>query len=763
MRSKPTAFTFLTVLPALAFVFGLAGSQAETEQPSKTPRSPLWVSDSANVPIRPTLDYVPGEVLVKFNPLMSPFAMENAATQIGANEIRTFANIGVHQMTIPDGMTVEQAVRYYQNNPDVEFAEPNYYRHKVVTPNDPSFGNLWGLHNTGQTVNGTAGTSDADIDAPDAWDITTGASSVVISVIDSGVAWTHPDFAGNIWINTGETAGDGIDNDGNGFVDDVRGWDFVTSDNDPMDVDGHGTHVAGTIGASGNNGAGITGVMWTAQIMPLRFLDAAGIGSLANEIAAINYAVAKGAKIINASFGSNNCSVSERAAIAAANTAGVLFVAAAGNDGTDNDMTPQFPSGYSVTSACGAALANVLSVAATGQGDALASFSNFGATSVQVAAPGVNTFSNRPSPSLTPVYSENFDASAMLPSGWTTGGTHDSWGVTTMFSASPTRSLADSPAGNYLNNTNSFARSPSFSTANQGGCRVTVKARYDLEPNFDFLFGDRSTDGVTFTTFISVTGTSGGSFVTSAPADLPDGKATGFIRAMLTSDGSNVDDGAYLDDLSVQCAGTPSASDQQFLSGTSMATPHVSGIAGLLLAKDSTLSVAQLKTAILNNVDVKAGLSGKVSTGGRVNAHAALLSLEPPPPAGGGGGGGGGCFIATAAFGSPLAAEVQILREFRDKELLTHEPGRLVVAVYYRLSPPLARLIAAHDGLRAAIRAMLRPVIWWADLALDSPVLAWSVFILGTGSFMLVVITPFMLSRSRRSGAKQPLNPGREV
>jgi len=752
MRSKPTAFTFLTVLPALAFVFGLTGSQAETDQPSKTPRSPLWVSDSAIVPIRPTLDYVPGEVLVKFNPLKSPFTMENAATQIGANEIRTFANIGVHQMTIPDGMTVEQAVRYYQNNPDVEFAEPNYYRHKLVTPNDPSFGSLWGLHNTGQTVNGTAGTSDADIDAPDAWDITTGASSVVISVIDSGVAWTHPDFAGNIWTNTGETTGDGVDNDGNGFVDDVRGWDFVTSDNDPMDVDGHGTHVAGTIAASGNNGAGITGVMWTAQIMPLRFLDAAGIGTLANEIAAINYAVAKGAKIINASFGANTCAVSERAAIALANTAGVLFVAAAGNDGTNNDVTPHFPSSYSVASACGAALANVISVAATGQNDALASFSNFGAASVQVAAPGVNTFSNKPSSTLTTVYSENFDASAMLPSGWTTGGTHDSWGVTTMFAASPTRSLADSPAGNYLNNTNSFALSASFSTLNQGGCRVTVEARYDLETNFDFLFGDRSTDGVNFTNFIEVTGSTGGSFVTSAPADLPDGRATGFIRARLTSDGSNVDDGAYLDDLSVQCAGTPSASDQQFLQGTSMATPHVSGIAGLLLAKDSTLSVAQLKTAILNNVDAKAGLSGKVSTGGRVNAHAALLSLEPPPPASGGGGGGGGCFIATAAFGSPLAAEVQILREFRDEDLLTHAPGRWLVAAYYWTSPPLARLIASNEMLRSASRITLRPVIWWAGLALESPVLAWSLLILGAGGLVVVLITPLMLFQARRPG-----------
>ena len=279
-----------------------------------------------------------------------------------------------------------------------------------------------------------------------------------------------------------------------------------------------------------------------------------------------------------------------------------------------------------------------------------------------------------------------------------------------------------------------------------------MKARYDLETNFDFLFGDRSTDGVNFTNFIEVTGSTGGSFVTSAPADLPDGRATGFIRARLTSDGSNVDDGAYLDDLSVQCAGTPSASDQQFLQGTSMATPHVSGIAGLLLAKDSTLSVAQLKTAILNNVDAKAGLSGKVSTGGRVNAHAALLSLEPPPPASGGGGGGGGCFIATAAFGSPLAAEVQILREFRDEDLLTHAPGRWLVAAYYWTSPPLARLIASNEVLRSASRITLRPVIWWAGLALESPVLAWSLLILGAGGLVVVLITPLMLFQARRPG-----------
>ena len=232
-------------------------------------------------------------------------------------------------------------------------------------------------------MNGTSGTEDADIDAPEAWDITTGSSNVVVAVIDSGVDYNHPDLSDNIWVNTDESIGDangdgfpgikGIDDDGdglidedsqdrqpgdpeytndlkddddeNGYIDDIRGWDFVDKDNDPTDSPGHGTHVAGTIAAVGNNDEGVTGVCWTAKIMPLRFLDATGYGTVLDEVEAIDYAIQNGAHIINASFGSGSPSfILEYPAISSARDAGILFVAAAGNSGTDNDVSPHYPS-----------------------------------------------------------------------------------------------------------------------------------------------------------------------------------------------------------------------------------------------------------------------------------------------------------------------------------------------------------------------------------------------------------------------------------
>src|SRR5262249_48878129 len=150
-----------------------------------------------------------------------------------------------------------------------------------------SFSSLWGLHNTGQT----GGTPDADIDAPEAWDVTTGSSSVVVAVIDTGVDYTHPDLAANIWTNAGEVPGNGVDDDHNGYVDDVHGYDFVNNDGDPMDDHFHGTHVAGTIGAVGNNGTGVAGINWNVKIMALKFLDGNGGGYASDAIRAVNYAV----------------------------------------------------------------------------------------------------------------------------------------------------------------------------------------------------------------------------------------------------------------------------------------------------------------------------------------------------------------------------------------------------------------------------------------------------------------------------------------
>ena len=253
-------------------------------------------------------------------------------------------------------------------------------------PNDVQFGDMWPLDNTGQT----GGAADADIDAPAAWEVTHGSSSMVVAVIDTGVDYAHPDLAGNMWVNVDEVAGDGIDNDGNGFVDDVHGYDFINGDGDPMDDQGHGTHVAGTIGAVGNNGLGVTGINWDVQIMALKFLGADGSGSGSDAIEAIRYAVDNGAVISNNSWGGDPYSQAMHDAIAEARDQQHIFVAAAGNGnafgvGIDNDATPFYPSGYD--------LDNVISVAAVDHNDDLGSFSNFGATSVDLAAPGVNILS----------------------------------------------------------------------------------------------------------------------------------------------------------------------------------------------------------------------------------------------------------------------------------------------------------------------------------------------------------------------------------
>ncbi|MFM8414526.1 MAG: S8 family serine peptidase [Planctomycetota bacterium] len=296
---------------------------------------------------------------------------------------------GFYAITAP-GAGVADVRGWAAANPAVAYVEPDFAIAPRVFPRDASFGSLWGLHNTGQS----GGLVDADIDAPEAWRTTTGSRGVVIAVIDSGVDSTHPDLAANAWRNPGEVAGDGLDNDGNGFVDDVFGWDFRNNDADPMDDNGHGTHVAGTIGAVGDNGSGVVGVNWQVSIMSLKFLSGSGSGSTSGAIAAVNYATRMkrdfGVNVVatNNSWGGGGFSTALRDAIAAGGRQNILFVAAAGNEGSDNDATPHYPSNYTDTA--------VISVAASDRSNRLASFSNFGATSVDLAAPGASILSTLP-------------------------------------------------------------------------------------------------------------------------------------------------------------------------------------------------------------------------------------------------------------------------------------------------------------------------------------------------------------------------------
>lgn len=252
--------------------------------------------------------------------------------------------------------------------------EPNFELKALAVPNDTYFSYQQNAYEA--------------INAMDAWDLNTGCSSVVVAVIDTGVDFTHPDLAANMWQNPGEVAGNGIDDDGNGYVDDIYGYDFANNDASPMDDNDHGTHCAGQIAAVGNNSRGVAGISWGAKIMALKFLTGTGSGYTSDAIEAINYAAANGAQIMSNSWGGYGSSSALKAAIEKASQAGVLFVAAAGNDSLDNDKAMNYPSSYPV--------ANIVAVAAANNDGSPAWFSNYGKETVDLAAPGVSMLSTVP-------------------------------------------------------------------------------------------------------------------------------------------------------------------------------------------------------------------------------------------------------------------------------------------------------------------------------------------------------------------------------
>lgn len=297
----------------------------------------------------------------------------------------------------PAGADLERALESVRGLPDVEAAQPNFLYRPLAPPDDPYYSLQWGLENTGDdsphTLFGLRGPDprapDADMDDEAARDLLSSwtITPVVVGVIDTGADLRHPDLMAMLWTNPGEVPGNGADDDGNGYADDVHGWDFAGSDADPTDEDGHGTHVAGTVGASSDNATGVAGVASNGRLMILRFLDESG-GSTSDVVEAILYGVGNGARVLNAGWGGGPFDPALYDAIVTAHDYGVVFVAAAGNDHGDNDDTPNYPSSYDVE--------NVVSVAASTAWRDLADFSNWGAQSVDVAAPGDEIISTNP-------------------------------------------------------------------------------------------------------------------------------------------------------------------------------------------------------------------------------------------------------------------------------------------------------------------------------------------------------------------------------
>ena len=355
---------------------------------SRSASSPSLVAPSAafaqdppaGVPPSPTVrtDAATGRILVKFRPGATFAAKARARSAVlGQRELR-FGLVHGLELVATD-LPVKDAIERLERLPGVEYAEVDQVIEASLTPDDPGLPQQWGLDQA----------SDADIDAKTAWNTTTGDPGEVVAVIDSGMQLTHPDLAANLWTNPGEIPGNGIDDEDDGYVDDVHGWDFVGDDNQPYDEFGHGTHVAGTLAAVGNNGIGVAGVAWSSRILPLRILDNNGQGFVSDAIRAIDYATRHGVRVSNNSWGySGGISQPLYDALRAAGDAGQLAVVASGNDSADIDVIPNYPAGYD--------LPNILSVAATTQDDELAVFSNHGAANVDIAAPGEHILSTLP-------------------------------------------------------------------------------------------------------------------------------------------------------------------------------------------------------------------------------------------------------------------------------------------------------------------------------------------------------------------------------
>lgn len=530
--------------------------------------------------------YVEGEVLVTFKSSLDLPGAKRKLQAHGLGLTKHFARLsawqGRHSGVVSDKTkTTAALLAELQKDPDVETVEPNYIRHALSVPNDPLFPQLWALQNTGQTVDGVAGTAGHDIQFLQAWNLAASTTNPpVVAVVDSGVYYEHPDLASNMWVNPQETPGNGLDDDGDGYVDDYHGYNFAGGTPDPMDSGEHGTHVSGTIAAVGNNLIGVQGVNPLAKIMPLRVSNDGESMSTSAIIEAIDYAVMmkkRGVNVvaINASYGGGGYSSTDRAAVQAAGDAGIIMCAAAGNETSNNDTTPTYPAGYR--------LPNMIVVAATDQRDQLASFSNYGATTVDLGAPGVNILST-------------------VPVGLT--------------------SYVQTASATYGGNPLEYAGTTSGLTAQIYDCGLGYPSNFSAQVRGNIALISRG--ALFFNEKVANAMAAGavGAIIynnTNVPISATLQYASNWIPAMMLSQA----DGLALVSA-VPTKGTlfndrnPSVL-YKYLDGTSMATPHVSGAVAFAALNFPEDGVTQRVQRVLAAVDPVPALSGKVATGGRLN------------------------------------------------------------------------------------------------------------------------------------------------
>lgn len=551
-------------------------------------------------------NYVPGEVIVKFKPTVA--ALERTASVAAKSDaVRADLKHRWVHVKLGAGQTVETALTAYRNDPAVEYVQPNYIYHATAVPNDPQYGQLWAFKNTGQNVpTGTytpnTGTPGDDMNIEPAWGHITDCSSIVVAVVDTGVNYNQQDLAANMW---------------NGNAN--HGWDYADGDSDPMDLSGHGTHVAGIIGATGNNSLGTTGVCWQASIMAVRVLGTMG-GTSATVIQGIDFAVNNGAKVINMSLGGGGSfDPAFSDAITRAQTSNVVVIVAAGNETNNNDVTSaRYPCNFTQT--------NLLCVAALDQSYALATFSNWGATSVDVGAPGTNI--------LSTWAGTNAVITDSLTTGWvgstTTGG---GWAYLLSGGTQYLVNPANYPNGQYNNSTDDRAYK-AFNLTSVNVALLQFYAAINVVNGDHFRIGYASAGGDPFAGggVIAGDGTNMATYPSLFPIRLDISGCSGASCSLgfqLQSDASLVDRGMAIAGFSIETL-TLNATSYNTINGTSMASPEVAGLAAMLRAYNPQYTHTDTINAIKNGGRSVAALAGKTTTGKAVDVMSSLAYIAPP-------------------------------------------------------------------------------------------------------------------------------------
>ncbi len=673
--------------------------------------------------------YVPGQMLVRYRQGVSKVERASFRDRRGLTRLEGVLP-GLELVRVGKGRSLQKAIGQARQNKDVLRAERNsIYRVEALPPpsmrrikiedhlkdnihnyfqqykgpNDPVYlkNKQWSLKNTGKQYYsketslfgswdapesyGKYPVADADIDAPEAWEMTTGSKDVVVAVVDTGLEYSHKDLKDNIWKNPGESGGgketNGKDDDKNGYVDDFRGWDFSFNDNDPMDKPSgwefgtwlsHGTLVAGVIGAKGNNATDIAGINWDVKLMPVRAMGATG--TEVGMIKALDYAASMGADVVNMSWGTGDPEFAAELNSVIEKYPDTLFVAAAGNNGSDHSEYDLYP--------CDLKLDNVICTAATGSGDELSYISDYGYFDVDIAAPGEEIYStNRVAPYGSPglfylAFGSASDVGLIGDQIEKTGGVNDSWGDGLCCGVGE---LSDSPAAdqwpdeakefvNYKPNTNSWAMLPELDLEGSS-CTISVNGQWDLAD--DKVLVEASKVGTTkwqkmgqldgHTPGDSELSAEFGKWVPQQPPPYDQFlgaiynfgykqsfNLTGFngkkvnLRLRLVSNVSKQADGIYINQLIVLCDKNGTEQYQKGLSkypelfepvipvsGTSIAAPHVTGVAALVHSVNPDIQGSALKSVLMGSVDKKSNLEDWIKSGGRLNAEKAVKKALP--------------------------------------------------------------------------------------------------------------------------------------